>query len=185
MIVLAGGDLVLPDRIAGGGSVVIDGAVVAAVEGRRDVDPAGARIIDVSQCYVVPGFVDVHVHGVSGVDAFDPGGIAAMAAALPAHGVTAFCPTTVACDPDALRGFLQQVARARLAPAAVSARVLPAHLESNFLNPEYAGAQPVECLRVPADADARTAPTMAGEAPAFSGREIGRASCRERVSIDV
>jgi N-acetylglucosamine-6-phosphate deacetylase len=63
----------------------------------------------------------------------------------------------VACDPDTLRGFLQQVARARLAPAAVSARVLPAHLESNFLNPQFKGAQPLECLRLPPKAEARGA----------------------------
>jgi len=172
MIVLAGGDLVLPDRIVSGGSVVIDGAVIAAVEPGPRAHPAGAQVIDVSPYYVVPGFVDLHVHGVAGVDAFDPAGIAAMAMVLPAHGVTAFCPTTVACDPGTLRGFLQQVAQARLVPAAGAARVLPAHLESNFLNPEYAGAQPLECLRVPADPDARTAPTMAGADPAFSGREI-------------
>ena len=30
-------------------------------------------------------------------------------------------------------------------------RVLPAHLESNFINPEFRGAQPLACLRVPAD----------------------------------
>jgi N-acetylglucosamine-6-phosphate deacetylase len=29
------------------------------------------------------------------------------------------------------------------------ARVLPAHLESNFINPDYKGAQPLACLRVP------------------------------------
>ena len=29
------------------------------------------------------------------------------------------------------------------------ARVLPAHLESNFINPDYRGAQPLECLRLP------------------------------------
>ena len=172
MIVLAGGDLVLPDRIVTGGTVVIDGAVIAAVEGGARATPAGAQVVDVTQCYVVPGFVDLHVHGVAGVDGFDPAGIAAMAAALPAYGVSAFCPTTVACDPETLRAFLQQVAQARLAPAVRGARVLPAHLESNFLNPEYAGAQPIECLRVPADPDARTAPTMAGSDPGFSGGEI-------------
>jgi N-acetylglucosamine-6-phosphate deacetylase len=30
------------------------------------------------------------------------------------------------------------------------ARVLPAHLESNFINPDYNGAQPLTCLRTPA-----------------------------------
>ena len=45
--------------------------------------------------------------------------------------------------------MLTSVARARQQPATVSARVLPAHLESNFINPEYKGAQPLKCLRTP------------------------------------
>jgi N-acetylglucosamine-6-phosphate deacetylase len=36
--------------------------------------------------------------------------------------------------------------------ASGGARVLPAHLESNFINPEYRGAQPLECLRLPTNA---------------------------------
>jgi N-acetylglucosamine-6-phosphate deacetylase len=45
--------------------------------------------------------------------------------------------------------MLAAVRDARAAPVNGAARVLPAHLESNFLNPEFAGAQPVECLRRP------------------------------------
>jgi N-acetylglucosamine-6-phosphate deacetylase len=41
--------------------------------------------------------------------------------------------------------------------------VLPAHLESNFINPEFRGAQPLECLRVPGG------PRVDGE---FTGEEI-------------
>src|SRR5262249_42110124 len=69
---------------------------------------------------------------------------------LPRYGVTAFCPTTVACPPADLRRVLDQVRRARASPAPRAARVLPAHLESNFINPAYAGAQPPACLRSPA-----------------------------------
>ncbi len=101
----------------------------------------------------MPGFIDVHVHGVDGVDTLDSvpegGAVAAIAARLPRYGVTAFCPTTVACGPEALRGVLDQVRRARETPPPRSARVLPAHLESNFINPDYAGAQPSGCLRSP------------------------------------
>jgi N-acetylglucosamine-6-phosphate deacetylase len=43
--------------------------------------------------------------------------------------------------------FLDAVAAAQSAPDAGSARVLPAHLESNFINPEWNGAQPMHCLR--------------------------------------
>src|SRR6185503_20588306 len=97
MIVLAGGDLVLPDRIVTGGSLVVDGSRIAAVESNARVDTAGAAVVDVSQCYVVPGFIDVHVHGLDGIDLFDrDAAVAEMAARMPAFGVTAFCPTSIA-----------------------------------------------------------------------------------------
>jgi N-acetylglucosamine-6-phosphate deacetylase len=150
VIVLAGGDLVLPDHILTGASLVIEGArIVAVVPGGR-VDPRDATTVDVSGGYVVPGFIDVHVHGVDGYDTMDEGEpVAEIASRLPRYGVTAFCPTTVACAPHALRAVLRQIAKARVALPAASARVLPAHLESNFINPEYRGAQPAECLRLP------------------------------------
>lgn len=149
MIVIAGGDLVLPDRIAPGGALVIEGDRITAIESGRPA-PEGAEVYDVNGCLVVPGFVDVHVHGVGGLDALDGGvAIASIAEALPQYGVTAFCPTAVACTPDALRSFLDQVRFARVAGHPTSARVLPAHLESNFINPEYRGAQPAACLRLP------------------------------------
>jgi len=82
---------------------------------------------------------------------------------LPRYGVTAFCPTTVACAPGELRAVLQQVRAARLSPGPKSARVLPAHLESNFINPEYCGAQPSSCLRLPSGS------LVGGD---FSGRDV-------------
>jgi len=105
--------------------------------------------LDLRGHIILPGFVDVHVHGVEGIDTLDGGhAIAALAERLTKYGVTAFCPTTVACAPDALRQVLLSVAALRTSDAP-AARVLPAHLESNFINPEYRGAQPVGCLRSP------------------------------------
>ena len=129
MIVLAGGDLVLPDRILSNASSCLDGSRVASLETRTRAEPSGAAVIDVRQCYVVPGFVDVHVHGVEGVDTLDEGApVAQIAAALPRYGVTSFCPTTVACPPAQLRDVLEQVrsaraARARPAAPACSRRI--------------------------------------------------------------
>ena len=164
MIVLAGGDLVLPDRILSGGSLLVQDGRIAAVDARERVEPAGATIIDAREHFVVPGFVDVHVHGVLGHDSLDGGdAVSAIAAALPRFGVTAFCPTTVACAPEDLRRMLGAVRDARVGAVEGSARVLPAHLESNFINPEFRGAQPLECLRSAA------APAAEGR---FAGREI-------------
>ena len=115
--------------------------------------PAGASIVNAQESYVVPGFIDVHVHGIEGHDALDgAGAIAAIASRLPRYGVTAFCPTTVACGPSELAAALAQIADTRVSRARGAARVLPAHLESNFVNPEYRGAQPASCLRNPREA---------------------------------
>lgn len=151
MIVLSGGDLVLPDRILTNASLIVEGDRIAAVAPalRR---PSAAAVIDVLDNFIVPGFIDVHVHGVEGFDSLDAEQpIAQIAARLPRYGVTAFCPTTVACEPDALNAVLNAVAGARVSPVRGAARVLPAHLESNFISPEFKGAQPSACLRLPND----------------------------------
>jgi N-acetylglucosamine-6-phosphate deacetylase len=148
MIVLSGAALVLPDRILSPGTLIIEGTRIADVRDGTHPDSS----ISLRGHYVVPGFIDVHVHGIEGVDSLDGGGvIAAMSERLPRYGVTAFCPTTVACAPEALREVLDQVRSARETPAR-GARVLPAHLESNFISADYAGAQPPRCLRTPREA---------------------------------
>src|SRR5436190_12373889 len=149
MIVLSGAALVLPDRILSPGTLVIDGGRIAEI--RADAPSAGPHSLFAFHGHcIVPGFIDVHVHGVDGIDTLADGNpIAAVAQQLPRYGVTGFCPTTVACAPDALRRVLDGVRRAREAPLARASRVLPAHLESNFVNPEYRGAQPGSCLRNP------------------------------------
>jgi N-acetylglucosamine-6-phosphate deacetylase len=157
MIVLAGAALVLPDRILAPGTLTIDGSRIAEV--RSDVPTSASHgFFAFHGHYIVPGFIDVHAHGVEGVDSLDgDGSIVAIARALPKYGVTAFCPTTVACAPPALRGVLDQVRRARETPLAAAARVLPAHLESNFISPEFCGAQPLDCLRLPSGVTERNA----------------------------
>ena len=70
MIVVSGGDLILSGRLVSEGSLIIDGGRIRAIESRR-VDPAGATIVDASDCYVAPGFIDVHVHGLHGHDTLD------------------------------------------------------------------------------------------------------------------
>lgn len=176
MIVLAKGDVVLPDRVLTAGTIIIDRGRIAAVESGA-AEPAHATMIDATDCFVVPGFVDVHVHGIEGHDTLDgDGAIAEIASKLPRYGVTAFCPTTVACPPDDLRTFLGEVRRARIAAASGRARVLPAHLESNFISAEYRGAQPASCLRMPA---------ANGSEGDYSGRDILNAIAESRPDVGI
>jgi len=183
MIVLSGASLVLPDRILSPGTLTIEDGRIAEI--RPDVPSTSHPHSHFAfhGHYIVPGFIDVHVHGVDGVDSLDrraegDDAIAAIAARLPRYGVVAFCPTTVACGPGPLRSVLDQVRRARETPPARAARVLPAHLESNFINPEYSGAQPSGCLRSPQAAlgssgAARSPGADGSDAPdSFTGADI-------------
>jgi N-acetylglucosamine-6-phosphate deacetylase len=180
MIVISGAVLVLPDRVVDEGSVLVEGDRVVAIEPRIIDPPQGAERIDAAGGMVVPGFIDVHVHGVEGIDVLDgPGAVAKVAARLPRYGVTAFCPTTIACAPGMLDAMLLELAGASVGTR-TAARVLPAHLESNFINPEYKGAQPETCLR-----------TGRGTGPpddvgnAFSGADVLRVIERRRDQIAI
>jgi N-acetylglucosamine-6-phosphate deacetylase len=167
--VLSGADLVLPDRMVSPGTIVIDGGRIV------DIRPGAASghsppAFAFHDHYIVPGFIDVHIHGVNGVDVLDGAdSVGTVAATLPRYGVTAFCPTTVACGPEALRRTLQQVRSLREATPGSGARVLPAHLESNFISPAYLGAQPLACLRTPRAAFEKGVVPFFGEGPSQKG----------------
>ncbi|HEY0876498.1 MAG TPA: N-acetylglucosamine-6-phosphate deacetylase [Vicinamibacterales bacterium] len=155
---LSGATIVLPDRLLPSGSLTIEDGRIVEVTSH---DVPGGR--DRTGHYIVPGFIDVHVHGVLGIDTLDGGdAVARIAERLPRFGVTAFCPTSVACTPADLRELVRAIRTAREAADPVSARVLPAHMESNFISPDFKGAQPLACIRKPRE-------TRVGE---FSGQEI-------------
>lgn len=152
MIILSGADVVLADRVLSPATIIIEDDTIVAINAGARAPDAGGNALHVSLegLLIVPGFIDVHVHGVSGVDVLDgPGAVRAVAERLPRWGVTAFCPTTVACSPGALTGLFADIARIRTGGHVTGARVLPAHLESNFIAPDYRGAQPRHCLRTP------------------------------------
>jgi N-acetylglucosamine-6-phosphate deacetylase len=155
MIVLSGAGLVLADGIRSPSTVIIEGdRILDVVPGSTSAGPA-AQHYDLSGYFVVPGFIDVHVHGVDGADVLDGGedALANIAAGLPKYGVTAFCPTTVACSAAMLERTLESVRKLKEQPGA-GAQVIGAHLESNFINPDYKGAQPADYLYRPSSQEA-------------------------------
>jgi N-acetylglucosamine-6-phosphate deacetylase len=155
MIVLAGADVVLAQGIRSPATLIIEGdRITDVVPGSKSAGTA-AQHYDLSGYVIVPGFIDVHVHGVDGTDVLDaPDALTKIAAGLPKYGVTAFCPTTVACSAAVLERTLESVRHLRAQPSARGAQVIGAHLESNFVNPEYKGAQPGEYLYRPSSEEA-------------------------------
>ena len=169
MIVLSGADVVLADRVLSPATIVIEDDQIVDVETGARGPMEGALHVALDGHLIVPGFIDVHVHGVAGLDVLDgPGAVRAIAELLPRWGVTSFCPTTVACSPSALTALFADIAAIRTGGHVTGARVLPAHLESNFISPAYKGAQPEQCLRKP--------PAAPQAALAGAGRGTGFAS---------
>ncbi len=92
---------------------------------------------------LVPGFVDLHVHGGGGADVMaGEAAVRHMAAFHLRHGTTALLATTVCAPPQALLAALDAIRRVAAAPAEAEAGVLGVHLEGPFLDPRALGAQP-------------------------------------------
>ena len=91
--------------------------------------------------FILPGFVDLHVHGGFGADVMEgAAAVARMARFHARHGTTALLATTVTGPPDALLRAAAGVAAVEHRPG--SARVLGLHLEGPFVSPDALGAQP-------------------------------------------
>ncbi len=93
--------------------------------------------------YILPGFVDLHVHGGGGAEVMEgEGAVRRVAGFHLRHGTTSLLATTVTAPPGELEAALRGVARAMAAPDTEGARILGVHLEGPFLSPEALGAQP-------------------------------------------
>src|SRR4029079_10018890 len=102
MIVLSGADLVLPDRVLGGGTLVLDGdRIVDSRPGSDGSDASPHLHFPFAEHYIVPGFIDVHVHGVEGLDTLglppDGGSHDGAASSIAGMGRTWLCRRVCAC----------------------------------------------------------------------------------------
>jgi N-acetylglucosamine-6-phosphate deacetylase len=92
---------------------------------------------------LLPGFVDLHVHGGGGRDTMEGGDAPAAIARLHArHGTTAMLATTMTAPLDDIAGALAALGPACRERASQSARLLGVHLEGPYINPGKLGAQP-------------------------------------------
>ncbi len=151
---ISGGTLVTPDEVLPNHTLVIDGSRITGIE-RRPLRGTGPNehTIEARGLYVIPGLIDVHVHGSGGHDTMDatPEALHGMARFLARHGVTGYFPTTIAASPQATRAAIDNIVHCP--QPANGARHLGLHLEGPCLNPEHRGAQPQEHLRAPDPAE--------------------------------
>ena len=140
-------------------------------------------VVDVRGKYLVPGFIDVHLHGACGFDVCDatPEAIGKIAEAKLAEGCPSFLPTTLTVAKQTLKAAAKAVAAYR--KDARFAKVLGIHLEGPFINPACCGAQNPAFVRKPdlkevLAIDAISPVKLVSFAPEAKGGAAFAAQCR-------
>ncbi|MFD1358614.1 N-acetylglucosamine-6-phosphate deacetylase [Fictibacillus halophilus] len=101
--------------------------------------------------FMIPGMIDIHIHGASGADVMDGAedALSIMAKALPAEGTTSFLATTMTENPLHIEEALAQTASFIENQKPGSAEIVGIHLEGPFISPKRAGAQPKGFIESP------------------------------------
>ncbi|MCV0403729.1 MAG: N-acetylglucosamine-6-phosphate deacetylase [Chloroflexi bacterium] len=149
-VLLTDARIVAPAGVIDGGWLRASGGRIAGLgPGEPGADAADA--VQLARRWVVPGFVDLHVHGGGGSSMLsaDPDEIAAAAAFHASHGTTRTLASLVSASLDETLAGLAAVRDAARASGAGSGTIVGSHLEGPFINPARAGAHDRRHLRDP------------------------------------
>ncbi|WP_035060298.1 N-acetylglucosamine-6-phosphate deacetylase [Andreprevotia chitinilytica] len=132
------GNILTPDGWRYGELTFADGRISRI--GGKHANPA-----DNSDDYILPGFVDLHIHGALGFDMMDGAESATAIARLHAsHGTTSLLATTVCTSHEKLTALLNELAPIIQQRPANAAQLLGVHLEGPYVNPGRLGGLPDE-----------------------------------------
>lgn len=155
-LLLVGAKVVTPTEVLDDGVVLVaDGRIVAVLDSLRDVDRLsplardilrGAQRVPLGGGYVVPGLVDLHVHGAA-TRSYDDGAaaIADAVAAHRRHGTTSTLVSLITGAPETMA----QSIRGAVAAIADDPRIRGIHLEGPFLADSRRGAHDPAKLLAP------------------------------------
>lgn len=173
-VVLANARIILPDREIEAGSVVVDrGLITAITDGPNETK---ANVLDLAGLTLLPGFIDVHIHGAVGIDTMDASAeqLGEIALFLGTQGVTSWMPTFVPATTEQFSRAVGEIAKSMKFES--GARVLGVHYEGPFVNSAQCGALHKEYFKTysgPEDLACLTSPEKAVRmitlAPEISG----------------
>lgn len=116
----------------------------------QHIEAHGVDRLDGSGKFLLPGFIDMHIHGSAQMDTMDASdeGLHIMAKSLLKEGTTSFLATTMTQSFDNIERAIANVAQFQ--PQPDEAEVLGLHIEGPFVSKQRAGAQPLDYI-VPPD----------------------------------
>lgn len=139
--------IITPDTTLNSGWILSQDGIIWAIG--TGEPPEADNVIDADGHTLLPGFIDLHVHGAVNADVMDANAdaLCRMAAFYASHGVTSFLPTTLTASHDDVMAALQTI-KDVMQSDYEGARILGAHLEGPYLNVEKCGAQDVDHIRL-------------------------------------
>lgn len=127
-------------------NITVEGERITALDGRTDAE----TVLDLAGYTVLPGLIDIHIHGCAGHDTGEatPAALQAMSNCLVQRGVTSFCPTSMTLSFEELQRIFRNVATAKVDGAYVHG----INMEGPYIAMSKKGAQNGAYVRNP-DAD--------------------------------
>ena len=124
-------------------AVIVEGSIIKAIIPVDMIQhhlPASRQEFP-ADCYLIPGLIDMHVHGAKGNDVMDASeeALIAITHALAAEGVTGFLATTMTAESDRIEEVLRVVVKTM--PHQEGAAIFGVHLEGPFIAKAKRGAQ--------------------------------------------
>lgn len=141
----------LPHQILPSATVWISNGKLKRIEPTQELDKieSDAELIDGNGMWLIPGMIDVHIHGANGYDMMDgtEDSIQEVSRACAATGCTSFLATSVSSTIEDLMNMIRSVKS--VIGREQGARIAGIHLEGPYLNPKRKGMQNEKYLRHP------------------------------------
>lgn len=128
---------------------VVDGKIAEVGPASQYKQDDDAKVITLSPDYqVIPGAIDIHIHGASNSDAMDAthDALSTMAKTLPKEGTTSFLATTMTQATQAIESALLNAGKYIENQTQENAEIVGVHLEGPFISPARKGAQPEDYI---------------------------------------
>jgi N-acetylglucosamine-6-phosphate deacetylase len=128
---------------------VVDGKIAEVGPASQYKQDDDANVITLSPDYqVIPGAIDIHIHGASNSDAMDAthDALSTMAKTLPKEGTTSFLATTMTQSTQAIESALLNAGKYIENQTQENAEIVGIHLEGPFISPARKGAQPEDYI---------------------------------------